>query len=68
MAGSVGIRIEAGMTNSCTIRKHVLLEIRLLNYLVRVWKFVIQIPCLFHSFLQAETGCMVLFYCSWIGG
>lgn len=41
MVGSVGIRIEVGMINSCIIRKYVFLEIRFLNYLVRVWKFVI---------------------------
>lgn len=48
MAGSAHIRIWAGMTNSCTIRRQVLLEIRLLNYLVRVWKFATQTSGLFH--------------------
>lgn len=64
MAGSAHIRIWAGMTNSCTIRRQVLLEIRLLNYLVRVWKFATQTPGLFHFFMQVETGFMVLCYCS----
>lgn len=48
MAGSVRLRIKAGMTNSYAIRKHVLLEIRLLNYLVRVFKFAIRMPRLLH--------------------
>lgn len=48
MAGSVRLSIKAGMTNSGAIRNHVLLEIRLLNYLVRVFKFAIRIPHLFH--------------------
>lgn len=47
MAGSVRLSIKAGMTNSGAIRKHVLLEIRLLN-LVRVFKFATRIPRLFH--------------------
>lgn len=36
------------MTNSCAIRKHVLLEVRRFCSLVRVLKFAIQIPCSFH--------------------
>lgn len=38
MAGSVRIGIKASMTNNCAIRKHAFLEIRLLNYLVRVFQ------------------------------
>lgn len=66
MAGSVRLRIKAGMTNSYAIRKHVLLEIRL-----KLFSSGFQVcdsdASLAPFFMQVETGFMVLCYCSRIG-
>lgn len=51
--------------NSCTIRKNVLLEVRLFGYLVRVLKFAIQMARVFLFFFFAGGNrfhaCLLLF-------